>query len=499
MEPKKCARCKKSVPRKEHLTCLDCKLTYDIECLNISYNLFQLMIVEKKRNWRCLQCKQNIKKQKMKSNVTPKNNKETLKKAPQMSVPKKCRSSNKKMQTPSPEMIVNNEDLQEPASTHDSPGPSLSASTSNDNSQDYSPVYIDKTLSRSCESIRDLEIVDELKQEISSLREKLVIAENEMENILSENCELQRKVVTLTHEISVLKKICTAPSPSERSLKRQSVSPGASPLKKAAYISQILTLEGNISKLQTQLRKAQDEITYLNNIVEKCRDRIRNEHKNSSRSMNTSKNESSSSNGKKKLCVISATNTLNVTHMLYSDNFYSKFEFCHYIKTNCTAENLIENIESKIMSFTQDDYCVIMIGESDFHRNQNIKNLINIVIDKLNEITNTNVVIAAPTYICGKTLFNKRVELFNNELYRSLLNRENVYFFDTNRNLSLDMFSPISGKLNQKGMRCILSSLTEYLALKQDLFNDTPNNNAYCELRTIDEEKNVDKSQFFLL
>lgn len=531
MDPKKCARCKKIVPRREHLTCLNCKLTFDIDCLNISYNLFQLMNTEKKEHWKCLQCKQNLKKKEIKSNTTPTNNKEPRKNTPQnrtLPASKKCTVTDKtpamdnvttrqkRMRTSSAEENLDSEEIQEPEIMYDSLCPSLVKSKSTDALYDYSSTLMDTTKSRSVESIRDLDILDEMKQEIGSLQEKLAIAENEMDNILSENCELHRKVKTLTQEISVLKKICSSPSPLKRIRNRHSISPKESPLRKTEYITQILTLERNISELQGKLHTAQNEITKLNQIIMKYQNNIHEQnslgqrlprqelvtseslHRNSWKETN---NNSEENYVKRKLCILSTTNTLKITQIMHSEYFYSDFEFCNYIRTNSTIDTLTKDIESKISTLTLNDYCIIMIGESDFYCSQDHITLVQIIKNRLNNITNTNVIIAAPTYICGKLLFNNRIENFNNEIYHSLRNQANVHVFDSNRRLTLDMFSSFSGKLNNKGMRCILGNLAKFITSLQTNYRDAVTNNDTCPSPRNTEENHDhnEDSQFFLL
>lgn len=50
----RCAGCQNPLPKKEHLSCMFCKATYDIVCANISQKLFNIM--ERKDKWKCPEC-----------------------------------------------------------------------------------------------------------------------------------------------------------------------------------------------------------------------------------------------------------------------------------------------------------------------------------------------------------------------------------------------------------------------------------------------------------
>lgn len=53
-----CAGCLSILPKREFLTCLQCKAKYDLECANISLARFNnAMDKENKRNWKCQYCK----------------------------------------------------------------------------------------------------------------------------------------------------------------------------------------------------------------------------------------------------------------------------------------------------------------------------------------------------------------------------------------------------------------------------------------------------------
>lgn len=51
-----CAGCKTALPKKEFLTCTNCKARYDIECGNVPLRQFHQMGLHLKNNWKCPEC-----------------------------------------------------------------------------------------------------------------------------------------------------------------------------------------------------------------------------------------------------------------------------------------------------------------------------------------------------------------------------------------------------------------------------------------------------------
>lgn len=100
-----------------------------------------------------------------------------------------------------------------------------------------------------------------------------------------------------------------------------------------------------------------------------------------------------------------------------------------------------------------------MIGEKDFNDNEDSIELVRLIRESLEQTTHTNVIVCSPAYVRGALIHNYRVELFNNLLYMDIQNYNYAYFFDTNRDLSLEMFSYKTGKLNKLGIKCIFGSI----------------------------------------
>lgn len=129
-----------------------------------------------------------------------------------------------------------------------------------------------------------------------------------------------------------------------------------------------------------------------------------------------------------------------------------------------------------------------MIGEKDFKSAGNHIELIYLIKESLMLITHTNVIVCCPTYVRGALIHNYRVELFNNLLHFDIQNNNYAYFFDTNHDLTLDMFSYRTGKLNRMGTKRIFDSIFDRLII--DIRN-YPMENSMCN--------SSDNSDFFRL
>lgn len=78
--------------------------------------------------------------------------------------------------------------------------------------------------------------------------------------------------------------------------------------------------------------------------------------------------------------------------------------------------------------------CLIMIGEKDFEETNNYLDIIYLIKKQLENIQNTNIILCLPTYRYGKynTMYNWRVEHFNNLLYLDTQHHGYAVTYDTN-------------------------------------------------------------------
>lgn len=161
---------------------------------------------------------------------------------------------------------------------------------------------------------------------------------------------------------------------------------------------------------------------------------------------------------KRKICIVSDDNKNKIVN-----NAIDIFEndiICHYSYPGCGIENLFENLKGKLENYSFNDYCIMLIGGSDFNVTKNYHSMVEYIREQLETITNTNVVLCCPNFRYGPNvnLFNHRIEIFNNLLYLDVMTHEHAYFMDSNRNLtySFRMFNKSNSSINIIGIRTIL-------------------------------------------
>lgn len=138
-------------------------------------------------------------------------------------------------------------------------------------------------------------------------------------------------------------------------------------------------------------------------------------------------------------------------------------KLCHYLKPNAGAIELFNGIEKKLEHFTMEDYCIVIIGESDFTTTKDYNNLIENIKNELSKVQHTNVILCVPTFKVKRNvyLFNQRIESFNSILYSSNQQYEYAFVLDSNQNLSYSssMFDIKTGHVNDRGLKTIFNDI----------------------------------------
>ncbi|KAF9409065.1 hypothetical protein HW555_011449 [Spodoptera exigua] len=317
------------------------------------------------------------------------------------------------------------------------------------------------------DNYNDDDFVNDLKQQINTLKMQLMSAHQEIDDLNSENFRLKTDLQNALKTVETCKKICLTPgrkisTPSSSSThkskhcKMQTIvlnndsktSPNCCKQKKATMNKETQTFE----LTHTTLKENQNPTStpYLSNFAIKktvgvCRPKIP-KHKN-------------------KLAIMSSMCTKG-TLPIIDEVFSDRFDYCHYLLHNVATENLLRTVEEKLKDFTIQDYCLIFIGENDIKNSYILENMNN----SLKNITHTNIVVCTPTFIRGALIHNYRVELFNNLLSLDIKSNQYAYFFDSNYSLNLDMFSHNTGKINKYGWREIFSQIRSKIFIDYDQF-----------------------------
>lgn len=179
-----------------------------------------------------------------------------------------------------------------------------------------------------------------------------------------------------------------------------------------------------------------------------------------------------------RICILSSNKRNNI-RSIAEDTLTEQTTICHYLMPHCKTEKLIYNIEAKLLDFTMNDFCVILLGEEDFATTNDYFSLIYEIRATLEKVKHTNVIICTPTFKNSYyvNLFNFRVENFNNLIYLDILEHEHAYLLDSNKNLTYDYksFDRRTGRITNTGMRIIFNDIKEYInAIK---YETTENDN----------------------
>jgi hypothetical protein len=164
---------------------------------------------------------------------------------------------------------------------------------------------------------------------------------------------------------------------------------------------------------------------------------------------------------KENLLILSCNNKNKIAHIIRDNDIFQNFSYCHHIMPGAGVRDLLKGLKTRLQNMTMNDYCVIIIGEEeDFGGPTDVNALVHHIREVVNSIDFTNIILSCPTFICGRPLYNERVESFNYALFNDLCNHNKCFFvYDSNANLELNMFSARSGRLNNRGMKNIIENL----------------------------------------
>lgn len=342
----------------------------------------------------------------------------------------------------------------------------------NNSESDVNNSHIrERTLDDTTNSLPNISDDDDASEQLKQMREKienltleLQSAHEEIAALNIENTKLQTKNDDLIRQNQLLKTVTSSPKSQKTPLRTKSHS--------NAQLCSHKKLHPEID--ETKLTATNSEVSgkkqlHKKNTASKARitRKISNTNLNSlmhtQKTQHMEKQPKTDQQRKPHLCVISGRNN-NVLQNL-EDTFAKKFTFCHFSKPAAQINELLMGIETKVCKLTKEDFCIILLGESDIKMNQNYISVIQLLRNTLKKITHTNVIICPPTYICGALMFNYRAEQFINLLYLDVETHKHCWFLDTNKNLSLDMFSSFTGKLNKYGMRQIINDIKKFIEM----------------------------------
>lgn len=181
-----CSKCRIAITNRLYLICAICKKVYDLCCANVSEKLFCLMDVERKAAWRCNDCIHGCSS------------------SPLMQPSIRCNDSFNDQE--------DNVTLRRKYKANVSTENSFDALSLDEDVEDLSMFLLKRNgqLNRSCPDIRsdNFNKIEVLQNKVAELTQKLEIAENEITNLLTENCCLKKQISLYDVRVSQLRDIC---------------------------------------------------------------------------------------------------------------------------------------------------------------------------------------------------------------------------------------------------------------------------------------------------
>lgn len=503
--PVECFKCKASNDSRNTVLCAHCLNRYDFDCAGLSEKLYRLMSQDSRRKWKCKLCLE--KRPCETSNVTLrrkplKNTGPTVKKlicttkgrSDSLCTPQNIPVPVTTLKTLTLDSDILTTDYSYTSRCSESELESTSKSLSStpiksherevkndesDRSYD-SPCFLSKSLDG---STIDAVLFLEMQEKNSQLTSTLISTQNELDNQILDNNELHRRIDKLSRENKLLISLCQSTPVEGRydninsiKKKRRSLAPRACSIPSIPSSpsvagsnrrEQITKLQVKIAELENLLNNAESQISELNNQLMIVTKRLGSSEKPPKIPTKKYKNtlKPKKQNKQARLCFVTSGRRYNILRNMDRCEYYSNFKRCNYIIPNVGVEILIRDIQKKICGFTKEDYCVIMIGETDFYETQDYMALVTRIRETLESLEHTNIIIAAPTYICGAPVYNSRVETFNTLLNRDIYNHHYAVFFDSNEELTLDLFSDFTGKIRNAGVQNILHHIARKISV----------------------------------
>lgn len=429
-----CGKCSKIILDKQLLKCKQCGLHYHLGCTSVSERRFYGTLTgEHRENWKCQSCivlLQNNQSAQQSNDLTP----------------------SRDYVTQRSKTIIN-------ISTENSfQSLSVESDDEEDEWEDSVPGN-NAELNRSCPELQNLKNyaeIEQMKKQIEDLKLKLQIAENEIDNLITENYALKNQHLKKDTKIEQLKNFCRSSPTNTPSKKRKTLNKT-----KLEALKKVLDIDLNFENIGTE-NTAEHE---TKNIEPTREDR------------NQQREKIDIETNKIRLCVLNSNSKNKI--LKTTEKHFPNATTCHYLTPGGGVHQILSGIESKLQDFTLNDYCVIFIGENDFQKTNNYLTTIEYIREKIMCVQHTNVIICLPTYKLGRSvnLFNKRVEVFNNLMYLDNLSHKYAFILDSNKRLEYTsrMFDLRTGFVNNIALRIIFDEIIGLINDNYNYYIDTLN------------------------
>lgn len=294
----------------------------------------------------------------------------------------------------------------------------------------------------------DIDLITQLKKNIDDLTNKLCSANGEIDSLSLQIEKLKKENENLIRKTSLYKQIVTTNTPKKRGTKNS---------KQVGCINKQTQTDSEITVKEKVTKNCDQQKTITTHSSPQMAPLPSNEQGTTEKYTQVNQHKL-----KNKLCILSTNKTNNIL-TLAKEYFTDNYQICHYLTPNVDIMHLLRDLQTKLQHYTKNDFCIILIGEEDFKTTKCYLDIITHMRNALQNIKNTNIIIALPTYKYNNDdniLYNSRVELFNNMLCMDNITHNYSYVLDSNLNLSYHHSTYIrSGTIKDCAMRVIFEDL----------------------------------------
>lgn len=393
-----CSKCLKKVLTKNSIQCSLCKATYDLVCSTLPEKLFDLMGKESKAAWKCTICLRNKQsKNKITAKIRPKGvtrdtstptNPKTSQSASIWSTPSTSQTqeqqnqpndkNNTTLSTSGGKNTISDESINVHENTTPLPENEYVTKRKPITNRKYSldlSDHTELTLNTSFNSMPDLSIradnikIQELELEISELKMKLLSADTEIENLLYENCKLERRMKEIEKKNRQYQNMyIESLSTTKKKLSRKTTKPRTENTREILFENSLLSVREVETTSNVEMGPGPEELQSKQPQPENI-----NNCEDENTPPATPTNETSdlgntklNSEISKRLLIFGGAQCIGLSSRLIKSRLnspYDKYDVRSFIKPNASSEEILKTC--KLYNVSQNDFVILSVGEHD--------------------------------------------------------------------------------------------------------------------------------------
>lgn len=417
-----CTKCKKIIGNKQFLTCNLCKYNFHLECTEVTFQRYRIMTTANKKAYKCMACSSRMQIQ---NASTPNSIGSTSSPASSCFT---FQESDNITQRNKQRINVPTENSFQELTTEEAEFGSPASSPLTQKNRSYSELQSTGTY-----------LIEDLQDKIRTLKEKLEIAENEIENLLTTNNELTKLNSKYELRIKQLSHICKSSSKSNTNVRNKDTS--------VKYKQNLSTSQLEISESQKVLN-SNIASTPSSGILERQHNKNHNEFKQiSTEGLERPTVKASKLDRNKHIYIIGDESLRGLAAELSStrsgrwNDVYTPYA---HIMSGATSSEILEhcnNVESKL---TCNDIVILGLGSHDKDINKLHANIC-IAISKFNKALVLLVPVNSNPYL-NENMLNNNMRLWTKHFVNCKI--IDMSIFCNNYNYDMNYIVTLCSKIN---------------------------------------------------